>query len=75
MPFRGRTSLASLASVAAKLESSKSEPKVCDIKGETKGAEPTAPPIDEAPSGEAQSENEEKDEKAAMVEKGDETCV
>lgn len=68
MPFRGRTSLASLASVAAKLESSKSEPKVCDIKGEAKGVEPLAPPIDEAPSGEAQSENEEKDENEEKAE-------
>lgn len=47
MPFRGRTSLASLSSVAAKLESSKSEPKVgAELKSaETKvEASPTTPP-------------------------------
>ncbi len=75
MPFRGRTSLASLASVAAKLESSKSEPKMGDVKGDTKGAETkTAPPIDEAPSVEAQADNAENEEKPAKGEKG-ETCV
>ena len=75
MPFRGRTSLASLASVAAKLESSKSEPKVCDVKGETKGADTNAaPPIDEAPSFEAQGENVEKEDNPAKGERG-ETCV
>lgn len=46
MPFRGRTSLASLASVAAKLESSKSEGKVSELRGDSLDG-PSSPTIKE----------------------------
>ena len=64
MPFRGRTSLASLVSVAAKLESSKSEPKVSEMK-ECKGEANAASPTREEPA-----------KAASPTEKGKgETCV
>ena len=46
MPFRGRTSVASLASVAAKLESSKSEGKVSELRGDSLDG-PSSPTIKE----------------------------